>query len=71
MIPEIIENGVNGYISNNEEDLKNYTKELLEDPSLAAKIGEAARQTVLEKFSQQKFIDNWNEVFDLAYGMKK
>jgi glycosyltransferase involved in cell wall biosynthesis len=71
MIPEIIKNGVNGYISNNEQDLRGYTKELLEDPSLAAKMGQAARETILEKFSEDKFINNWNEVFDLAYGMKK
>ena len=71
MIPEIIENGVNGYISNNEEDLKGYIKELLDDPSLAVKMGQAARETILEKFSEDKFINNWNEVFDLAYGMKK
>ena len=71
MIPEIINNGVNGYISNNEEDLKGYIKELLDDPSLAVKMGQAARETILEKFSEDKFIDNWNQVFDLAYGMKK
>jgi len=71
MIPEIINNGVNGYISNNEEDLKGYIKELLDDPSLAVKMGQAARETILEKFSEDKFINNWNQVFDLAYGMKK
>ena len=71
MIPEIINNGGNGYISNNEEDLKGYIKELLDDPSLAVKMGQAARETILEKFSEDKFINNWNQVFDLAYGMKK
>ena len=71
MIPEIIDNGVNGYISNDEEDLKGYIKELLDDPSLAVKMGQAARETILEKFSENKFINNWNEIFDLAYGMKK
>ena len=71
MIPEIIENGVNGYISNDEEDLKGYINDLLNDPSLAAKMGQAARQTILQKFSEEKFINNWNEVFDLAYRMKK
>jgi len=71
MIPEIIENGINGLISNDEKELKGYVKELLDDPSLAAKMGQAARETILKDFSEEKFINNWNEVFDLAYRMKK
>jgi glycosyltransferase involved in cell wall biosynthesis len=71
MIPEIIENGVNGFISNDEEELKGYIKQLLDDPALAAKMGNAARKTATEKFSEQKFINEWNELFDLAYRMKK
>jgi glycosyltransferase involved in cell wall biosynthesis len=71
MIPEVIENGVNGFISNDEEELKGYIKQLLDDPSLAAKMGHAARKTIVEKFSEKSFINNWNEIFDLAYRMKK
>ena len=71
MIPEVIEHGVNGFISNNEEELKNYIQQLINDPQLAAKMGDAARKTVVEDFSEQKFINNWNEIFDLAYRMKK
>lgn len=71
MIPEIIENGVNGFISNDEDELREYTQQLLEDSKLAKKLGDCARETILEKFSEQSFINNWNQVFDLAYGMKK
>ena len=71
MIPEIIENGVNGFISNDETELKGYIKQLLDDPSLAVKMGNAARETAVEKFSEESFINNWNETFDLAYRMKK
>ena len=71
MIPEIIENGVNGFISNDEEELKSYIKDLLDHSELRRNVGEAARQTILEKFSEQKFINNWNEIFDLTYRMKK
>lgn len=71
MIPEIIENGVNGFISNDEEELKSYIKDLLDHSELRRNVGEAARQTILDKFSEEKFINSWNEVFDLAYGMKK
>ena len=69
MIPEIIENGVNGFISNNEDELKEYIQQLLGDKELRDKLGKAARETVIQNFSEEKFIDNWNETFDRAYGV--
>lgn len=71
MIPEVIENGVNGFLSNDEEELKGYIKKLINEPETAAKMGQAARQTIIEKFSEESFINNWNEIFDLAYRIKK
>ena len=71
MIPEIIENGVNGFISNDEEELKSYIKTLLEDDELRSKMGTAARETVLNNFSEEKFINNWNKTFDKTYGVKR
>tara|TARA_B100002019_G_scaffold282995_1_gene288870 strand:+ start:27 stop:998 length:972 start_codon:yes stop_codon:yes gene_type:complete len=66
-IPNFIEHGVNGFISNNEEDLRSYCEQLLEDKPLAAKMGAEARKTIEEKFSEQEFITKWNNVFDKAY----
>ena len=71
MIPEIIDHGRNGFISNNEEELRGYCKQLLEDEELRNKMGAEARSTILANFSEQKFINNWNEVFDVAYGVIK
>lgn len=71
MIPEIIEHGVNGFMSNDEEELRGYCKQLLEDEELRNKMGAEARGTILTNFSEQKFINNWNEVFDVAYGVIK
>ena len=71
MIPEIIENGVNGFISNDEDELKKCVKMLLEEPHLANIMGRAARQTILDNFSEEKFINNWNNIFEYAYGAKK
>ncbi len=71
MIPEIIEHGVNGFMSNDEEELKGYIKQLSEDEALRNKMGEAARKTIQEKFSEKKFIDNWNNIFDKVYGVNK
>ena len=71
MIPEIIENGVNGFMSNDEAELQGYIKQLSEDEELRVRMGEEARKTILEKFSEQNFIDNWNKIFDKAYGVNK
>ena len=69
MIPEIIENGVNGFLSNDEQELKGYIETLLGDENLRKSVGEEARKTVVENFSEEKFINNWNNTFDKAYGV--
>lgn len=71
MIPEIIEDGVNGYISNDEAVLKSQIQNLLKNPGLAKELGENARQTILEKFNEDSFVNNWNNIFNKAYGLKK
>jgi len=67
MMPEIITNGENGYISNDEEELKSYLKLIIENDDLRKKLGDNARQTILDKFSEQDFINNWNQLFDFTY----
>jgi glycosyltransferase involved in cell wall biosynthesis len=64
MIPEVIENGKNGFISNDESELRGFIDELLKNPELANKVGNEARKTVVERFSEKVFIDNWNNKFD-------
>lgn len=71
MIPEIIEDGVNGYISNDEAVLKSQIQNLLNNPGLAKDLGENARQTIIEKFNEDSFVGNWNNIFNKAYGLKK
>jgi glycosyltransferase involved in cell wall biosynthesis len=67
MIPEIINNGVNGFISNDENELRSYIEMLLLDKDLAKTIGNNARETILQNFSEPSFIDNWNNIFDKVY----
>lgn len=69
MIPEIIQNGVNGFISNDEETLRGYIRLLLDDANLREELGNNARKTVIEKFSESAFVNSWNQVFDHAYGV--
>lgn len=67
MMPEIIENGVNGFITNDKNQLKKYLVELLNNNELRETLGNNARKTIIEKFSEQAFLNKWNSVFDETY----
>ena len=69
MIPEIIKNGYNGFISNDENELKLYINQLLDDAEMRKELGKNARETIQQEFSEEAFINNWNAVFDYAYGV--
>jgi glycosyltransferase involved in cell wall biosynthesis len=66
MIPEIIQNGVNGLISNDEAQLRSHIETLLNDENLRRTLGENARATIVERFGLDSFVDKWNTVFDLV-----
>jgi hypothetical protein len=66
MIPEIIQNGVNGFISNDPAELRSYCEILLKNPKIARRIGDEARRTILNKFSIDEFIRKWNTNFKFA-----
>ena len=63
MIPEIIENGVNGFCSNDVEYLKGCLSFLLKNPDKAIEMGERARQTVIDRFPLDRFVKNWERLF--------
>lgn len=67
MIPEIIENGVNGFISNDENELREKVEYLLNNKDARISMGAKARQTIETKFPEQAFLNKWNEVFHQAY----
>ena len=58
-------------MSNDENELRGYTEQLLANPELARKMGESARKTIEEKFSEDRFISEWNNIFDKTYGVIK
>jgi glycosyltransferase involved in cell wall biosynthesis len=70
-IPNIINHGVNGFMSNDENELRGYIEQLLANPKLARQMGAEARKTVEEKFSENRFIHQWNDIFDKTYGVIK
>jgi glycosyltransferase involved in cell wall biosynthesis len=50
-----IRNGVNGFLSDNPDELRNYAQMLLQDRDLAIQMGHNARQTAIELFSIEMF----------------
>jgi len=64
IISDFVEDGVNGYISNDPEKLKEYILELLNDKDKAKELGQNARQTIIDQFSLDPFLAQWNSVFE-------
>ena len=62
-IPEVVTHGYNGFLSNDEKELRKYCVELLNNPSLAKEMGNNARQTILQNFQEQRFIEDWKNIF--------
>jgi len=63
IIPEIVVDGVNGYISNDEEELRQRIHELLENPEKGGELGKNARDTIVRNFSPTVVADKWNNAF--------
>ena len=58
----VIENGRNGFIHTDLDYLANKMKLLLQDKQLAHNIGMEGRRTALERFSIQRFTNDWENV---------
>lgn len=61
-MPEFIEDGVNGFVTNDPVVMRERLEELIKDPELGKKIGDAGRETIIEQFGQERFLNEWNEV---------
>jgi glycosyltransferase involved in cell wall biosynthesis len=48
---EIIEHGKNGFLAESQQDWINYISELIENPDLRYKTGNAGRETVVKNYS--------------------
>ncbi|MEO5376627.1 MAG: glycosyltransferase [Magnetococcus sp. DMHC-6] len=56
-----IEHGVSGFLSDDPHQLAGFAKSLLEDHALARRMGEAARQLILERFSIHRFAKHFKQ----------
>lgn len=62
-IADYIEHGVTGFLSNDPKEIVDYCKMLINDKELAQKIGNAARQKIVDKLNEKIFTEEWNRIF--------
>lgn len=61
-VPDLIgQNGVAGFYSDSVEELRDYCKQLLDDPELAKRVGEAGRQQAIKYFGKQAISEQWQK----------
>lgn len=66
MIPEVIQHGYNGLLTNNPKEMRFYLEDILKNRSAYEQIGWNARKTILEKFSLDKFVEKWDNLLRRA-----
>jgi N-acetyl-alpha-D-glucosaminyl L-malate synthase BshA len=64
-IPEIVEDGANGFLVDvkHPEGIAERIIELNDDPELRRRLGEAARSTILERYTAEKVVRQYGKVF--------
>lgn len=62
-VDRFIQNGVNGFYSDNPDEMVHYIKLLMNDASLAKRVGDAGRETAIQYFSEDKCISDWRNFF--------
>jgi hypothetical protein len=63
-IPMLIKNGVNGFWSDDINELHGYIQQLMDDDELAARIGAAGRASAIEHFSKNRIMAEWGQFFE-------
>lgn len=63
-IPGLIENGSDGYFSDDISELRTIVKGLLDDLPLCKAVGEVGRKRAIQFFGKEKIKKEWKEFFD-------
>lgn len=63
-VPELINNGIDGFCSDNPELWTDYLRNLLEDAAFARKIGDAGRARAIELFGKENIKQQWKEYLE-------
>ena len=62
--PNLVDNNVDGLVSDDMGELRRWVEELLEDPSEARRIGEAGRLKAIHYFGKEKIGAKWKTFFE-------
>lgn len=63
-VSTFIENGINGFYSNDPRELSKHITMLHQDKSLCKRIGEFGRETSIELFHIDRYLKEWNETLE-------
>ena len=63
-IPDLIENGLDGFYSDDIRELRQYIEKLIDDLPLCKKIGENGRKKAIEIFGKETIKQQWQKYFD-------
>jgi glycosyltransferase involved in cell wall biosynthesis len=61
-----IVNGVNGLVGRDEQDILKHIKFLKDNPAEIKRLGQGAKETIKNHFSEAKFITAWRQVLEPA-----
>lgn len=64
----VVANGVTGWVDTDPERLVAVMLDLLEDPDMARRWGQAARTTAHARFGIERFVADWNDALALVTG---
>lgn len=67
---EIIDHGNNGFLCETEAEWVDCLVRLIEDPALRSRLGKAGRQTVVEKYSVDSWVETYCNQFDQLCGSR-
>lgn len=68
-IPDYIKDGENGLLARNDKEMKEKLLLLLNDEELATQLGNNARNTILDKCSPERYIEDLNNIFKLGMSL--
>jgi len=63
-----IDNGVNGFYSNDPEELNATMQALLSDPAKAIEVGQRGRENCIERFHVNRYLDDWRHLIEEILG---
>jgi glycosyltransferase involved in cell wall biosynthesis len=65
-LPDVIQNGVHGYLANDLDVLIAGMRRLLDDLDHARELGTNARELAVRRFGLDRFARDWDEAFSEA-----